>query len=177
MNVAGIIKNDTTAGNGICVSLFVCGCPLHCEGCHNPEMQNPNYGTPIDDNVMETVYQAISANGFERSFCLLGGEPLAPYNLAESVKLLRKIRERFPYIDIYVWTGFTIEELLSPDERCIEDVTLIKELFDLIDYLVDGPFILEQRDVTLKMRGSRNQRVFDIARLAWVEDYHDAIIY
>ena len=148
---AAINKNDFINGEGVCVSLWVQGCPHHCKGCHNPEQWDFNGGNEIDiDILINEILLAIEANGIQRNFSILGGEPMAQRNISNTLYILEQIKKHFPNIKIYVWTGYTIEELLS---------LYNKEILQNIDVLIDGRFILEERDITLKLRGSKNQRI------------------
>lgn len=151
MRVASLIKNDTVNGEGVCVSLWVQGCPHHCKGCHNPEQWDFNGGDyKNNDMLLEEIYSAITANGIQRNFSLLGGEPLAPQNISDTYYILWEIKQKFPSIKTFVWTGYTLEQLNEMyDDRLLENV----------DVLIDGPFIKAERDVTLKFRGSKNQRI------------------
>lgn len=153
---AGIIKNDVVNGNGMCVSFFVQGCPIHCEGCHNPNDWDFDKGLALPDNYLDMISDAITANGLTRNFSLLGGEPLCNENLDLSLEIVSYIRSKFPSIDICIWSGYLYEDLLSRHD------SRIKSILDKADVLVDGPFQLCQRDVTLKMRGSANQRLIDL---------------
>jgi anaerobic ribonucleoside-triphosphate reductase activating protein len=152
--LAGINKNDVANGEGVCVSVFLQGCPHHCLGCHNPETWDFNGGRAIEDEqkLIEEILNAIDANGIQRNLSLLGGEPLCDENnnIEFSFHLLKAAKERYPDIKTYVWTGSTLEQLQKEYK---------KELFDYIDVLIDGEFILAERDITLKLRGSKNQRV------------------
>ena len=148
---AAINKNDFINGEGVCVSLWVQGCPHHCKGCHNPEQWDFNSGKEIDiDILINEILIAIEANGIQRNFSILGGEPMAQRNISNTLYILEQIKKHFPNIKTYVWTGYTIEELLS---------LYNKEILQNIDVLIDGRFILEERDITLKLRGSKNQRI------------------
>lgn len=148
---AAINKNDFINGEGVCVSLWVQGCPHHCKGCHNPEQWDFNGGNEIDiDILINEILIAIEANGIQRNFSVLGGEPMAQRNISNTLYILEQIKKHFPNIKTYVWTGYTIEELLS---------LYNKEILQNIDILIDGRFILEERDITLKLRGSKNQRI------------------
>lgn len=148
---AAINKNDFINGEGVCVSLWVQGCPHHCKGCHNPEQWDFNGGNEIDiDILINEILIAIEANGIQRNFSILGGEPMAQRNISNTLYILEQIKKHFPNIKTYVWTGYTIEELLS---------LYNKEILQNIDILIDGRFILEERDITLKLRGSKNQRI------------------
>jgi anaerobic ribonucleoside-triphosphate reductase activating protein len=155
LRYAGLIKNDFTDGQGVCVSLYMQGCPLHCPGCHNSQAWDPRGGIEIDINELgKLIKQAISANGIQRNFSVLGGEPLAPYNLENTAKIIRYIRFIYPNIKIFLWTGYTLEKLNKDNEY-------IKSILDDIDILIDGPYIENQRDITLFLRGSSNQRVLE----------------
>jgi len=151
MRVAGLTKNDTTNGEGICVSLWVQGCPHRCKGCHNPESWDFNGGEyKNNDILLEEIYDAISANGIQRNFSILGGEPLAPQNINDTYYILWEVKQRYPSIKTFVWTGYTLEQL----KEMYKDT-----LLENVDVLIDGPFIKAERDVTLKFRGSKNQRI------------------
>ena len=148
---AAINKNDFINGEGVCVSLWMQGCPHHCKGCHNPEQWDFNGGNEIDiDILINEILIAIEANGIQRNFSILGGEPMAQRNISNTLYILEQIKKYFPNIKTYVWTGYTIEELLS---------LYNKEILQNIDILIDGRFILAERDITLKLRGSKNQRI------------------
>ena len=151
MRIAGLTKNDTTNGEGICVSLWVQGCPHRCKGCHNPESWDFNGGEYINNwRLIEQISEAITANGIQRNFSILGGEPFAPQNIDDTYQILWHIKERFPSIKTFVWTGYTLQQL----QDLYEDT-----LLDNVDVLIDGPFIKAERDITLKFRGSKNQRI------------------
>lgn len=151
MRVAGLTKNDTTNGEGICVSLWVQGCPHRCKGCHNPESWDFNGGEYINNwRLIEQISEAITANGIQRNFSILGGEPFAPQNINDTYQILWHIKEKFPSIKTFVWTGYTLQQL----QDLYEDT-----LLDNVDVLIDGPFIKAERDITLKFRGSKNQRI------------------
>lgn len=159
IRIAGLNKNDVVNGVGISVSLFLQGCHFHCKGCHNPETWDPNGGMPYDWNdIINQVLEAISANGLQRNLSILGGEPLDSYDKRDFIRLLIKVvKQRFPDIKICIWTGYTITQLR-------EDLNLTDagEILANIDYLIEGPFILEKRDITLKWRGSRNQNIINM---------------
>lgn len=151
MRIAGLTKNDTTNGEGICVSLWVQGCPHHCKGCHNPESWDFNGGEQINNwRLITQIAEAITANGIQRNFSILGGEPFAPQNIDDTYQILWHIKEKFPSIKTFVWTGYTLEQL----QDLYEDT-----LLENVDVLIDGPFIKAERDITLKFRGSKNQRI------------------
>lgn len=154
MKYAGIEYNDVTNGKGICVSFWAQGCPFHCRGCHNPETWDYEGGLEnSEEHLLNTIILAIKANGIKRNLSILGGEPLDKRNRVFIEKLVRRARAEYPNIKIFLWTGYTLENLVSNNE------TIISNILSKIDVLIDGQFILEKRDITLDLRGSSNQRI------------------
>ena len=149
---ASIKYNDTVNGEGICVSFWVQGCPHHCKNCFNPETWDFDAGKNLPDNFKEDIISAINKNGINRNFSILGGEPLCKENLPLTADLVQTVRNSFPNIKIFIWTGYLIEELNKKDNN-------IQIILNNIDILIDGEYIEEQRDITLKLRGSKNQRI------------------
>lgn len=151
---SAIIPNDVVNGHGVCVSFFVQGCPHHCPGCFNEETWDFHGGIPYSPEVKWEIIKAISANNIVRNFSVLGGEPLAPQNIDMTWEVIDAVRHAYPHIEITIWTGYTYEELtLRPSENLLN-------ILNTIDILVDGPFIEEEKDLSLKLRGSRNQRIW-----------------
>ena len=159
MRYAGMIKNDIAAGEGVNVTFFTQGCPLHCEGCHNPQTWDFLGGKEFTSDTLNEIRTAIRANGIIRNLSIMGGEPLCQENLFLVSMLIMNIQLDFPEIKIYVWTGYTYEELVNRHDQKVDWI------LDHIDYLIDGPFILAERDITLAMRGSRNQRILNVKEL------------
>ena len=155
MKYAGLIKNDLAAAPGLCVSFFTQGCPHHCPGCHNPETWDFEGGKEFTTTVLSEIIEALTANGIERKFCIMGGEPLCPENEFLTLLLILEVRKALPSVPIYVWTGYTIEDLASATERT-------KQILHSINYLIDGPYIQKLHDTTLQMRGSSNQRIINM---------------
>lgn len=155
MKYAGIKKNDIYDGEGICVSFWCQGCPYHCKGCHNPQTWDFSGGMDIPEDIDETIISAINASSVLRNFSILGGEPLCEENIPLVAHLVSVVREKYPSIKIYIWTGATLEEL-KENKKIEKELTLI---LGNIDFLIDGPYIESQRDLTLELRGSRNQRI------------------
>ena len=153
MKYAGIIYDDFVNGENVCVSLWMQGCHFHCKGCHNQQTWDFNGGYEMPENFESDVLKAISKNGIQRNFSLLGGEPLCPENRAFVCNLIKKVREAYPTIKIFVWTGYELEELRAENDKAIN------EILENINVLITGRFILEQRDITLPLRGSRNQKI------------------
>ena len=150
---AGLITNDFANGVGTCVSFWTQGCPHHCPGCQNPETWDFNGGKEVPTDMRGQIIKAICANDIIRNFSVLGGEPLCEENLDEVDKIITGVRMAFPQIKIFVWTGYILDELVKKnDER-------INHILSQIDVLIDGPFIQAERDITLELRGSRNQRI------------------
>ena len=158
MYYAEIKYFDVANGPGIRVSLFVSGCPHACPGCFNEIAWNYEYGEEYTEEVEEKILKAVSRAEIQ-GLSLLGGEPLFPANLHALLPLLRKIKERLPKKDIWCYSGYTYEELLS---RKGEEKKEIDEAFSLLSVLVDGRFIEAEKDITLLFRGSRNQRLICI---------------
>lgn len=152
---AKIKFNDIVDGEGICVSFWTQGCPFRCPGCHNPDTWDFNGGVEIPSDIKGQIIKALSANGVQRNFSVLGGEPLCDENLDLVHSLIMAVRIAYPEIKIFVWSGFVIETLKKRAETNEKLADILKN----IDVLIDGPFIQEERNITLKLRGSSNQRV------------------
>ena len=145
------------------MSIFLSGCPIHCKECFNSNIWDPKAGKPFTNKTMEYLMQLCS-NEHINHLSLLGGEPFASYNISTTYEICKEFKRRFPDKKIWVWSGFTYEELLSEEYNLsldlynyIDDIPFLT--LSLIDVLVDGRFIKEQRDLTLKWRGSSNQRI------------------
>ncbi len=158
MRYAGIIYNDFSAAPGVCLTFFTQGCPHRCKGCHNPETWDFNDGKEFTDRTLDSIIQGLQANGIHRNLCIMGGEPLCTENTFLTKYVIQQIKRVLPETKVYIWSGYTYEELKIREE---EDINLWESL-QWSDYLIDGPYIAEQRDITLPMRGSRNQRVIDL---------------
>ena len=158
MNYGEIKKYDIANGEGIRVSLFVSGCTHRCRNCFNQEAWDFGYGLPFTKETEEEILQALAPD-FISGLSLLGGEPIEPENQKELVKLVRRVKERYPGKDIWCYTGYTLERLLEKSRaRC----QVTDELLARIDVLVDGKFVEELKDISLPFRGSSNQRVIDV---------------
>ena len=140
-----------------CLFLFrVALKPHHCPGCHNPETWDFNGGKEFTQEVLDEIISKLNAQGIQRNFCLMGGEPLCEENEFLSFLILSTIKEKSPNTKIYVWTGYKYEELLKRGQR-------ISQILELTDVLIDGPYIESLRDITLSMRGSSNQRIIPLS--------------
>lgn len=160
MKYAGMIKNDIAAGEGVNVSFFTQGCHFHCLGCHNPQTWDFAGGKEFTAETLTELLEAIGANGIQRNLSIMGGEPLCPENIFLINMIIIEVKKKYPDIKIYIWTGYTYEELL---ERL--DEPKVDAILSNIDYLIDGRFEIEKRDLSLPMRGSYNQRILNIKEL------------
>lgn len=167
-NYAEIKNFDIANGSGISVSIFLSGCPIHCEGCFNSDVWNPESGQPFTDETMEYLMQLCSNEHIDH-LSLLGGEIFASYNIYTTYEICKEFKKRFPNKKIWAWTGFTYEELLSEEYNLalglygyIDDIPFLT--LNLIDVLIDGRFIEKQKDLTLPYMGSKNQRVIDVQK-------------
>ena len=153
--IAGIYWDDTAAAPGISLSVYFSGCHFHCPGCHNPEAQDFNFGREFDFNVIAEVLAKLNKNGVHRKLSILGGEPLCNENLIAVNTLINWCLQDNPDLEIYLWTGYTFEELLERERT----FPIITEILNKITCLIDGRYEQDKRDTTLPLRGSSNQRI------------------
>lgn len=151
MRYAGLIKNDFAAAPGTSVTFFTQGCPHKCEGCQNPDTWDFAGGKEFEADVLQDIVKALEANGIKRKLCIMGGEPLCQENQFLTFLVVNSIKERLPDTEIYLWTGYNLDDLNISGR--------LKQILELTNCVIDGPYIAEQRDITLPMRGSRNQRI------------------
>ena len=156
MKYAKIKKCDVANGPGVRVSLYVSGCNHHCKGCFNPETWDFNGGKEFTGETMNKIIANLNKYGIHRSLCILGGEPLCKQNLALTEFIINSDKAALPETKIYVWTGYILEDLI------LDENEHLKSVLNKINYLIDGPFIEEKRDLRLQMRGSSNQRIIRI---------------
>lgn len=157
MRYAGILKNDFVNGEGVCVSYWAQGCPFHCKGCHNKQTWDFEGGIEANpQDIINEILKAIKDNGIQRNFSLLGGEPLCEQNIQFTKEIIEKVRESFPDIKIYLWTGYRYAALLS---RASKGESCIQYILDNTRVIIAGPFIQEKRDISCKWAGSTNQEV------------------
>lgn len=160
MRIAGLKLNDCTNGDGVSVSLWTQGCPHRCAKCHNPETWDFEGGTMVENNDLRgQIVKALVANDIKRNFSILGGEPLCKENAEDVLTILTCVKTALPYVKVFLWTGYTYEYLTSLKNDCVNAI------LNKVDTLIDGPFIHEERDLTLYLRGSRNQRVIDLKQM------------
>ena len=171
----GAIKNcDIANGEGVRVTIFVSGCTHHCKGCFQPETWNFSYGEEYTEETADKIIEMLKPIYID-GLTLLGGEPMEPDNQRALLPLLRRIRAELPSKNIWCYSGFTLEnDLLETAEphggRVNADGSILSrprceatdEMLSLIDILVDGEFIAEQKNISLSFRGSENQRIIDL---------------
>lgn len=156
----GEIKNcDIANGIGVRVSLFVSGCTNHCEGCFQPETWDFNYGNDFTEETENRILEMLAPD-YICGLTVLGGEPFEPENQRVLVDFLRKVRRKYPEKSIWCFTGFTLEVLETEGTHCHCEVT--EEMLSLIDVLVDGRFDKNKKNISLRFRGSENQRLIDL---------------
>lgn len=159
MNYAGIKYCDIANGTGCRTVLFVSGCRNACKGCFQPQTWDFGYGEPFDEKVQKEVLDSLAPD-YITGITLLGGEPFEPENQKELVPFMRKVVAQYPNKNVWAFTGYIYDkDLVAGGRRHTEDTD---ELLSMIDVLVDGPFIEKLKDITLKFRGSSNQRVLDL---------------
>lgn len=169
MRYAQIRSMDISNGEGVGVSLFVQGCPFHCKNCFNSETWDFNGGKEWTEKIKNKFMELID-RPYIRRVSILGGEPLHENNLSEVLSLVKEIREKFPDKTIWLYTGYSIEDIVNFNTK---PYSVVQQYFDIdnfirnailiyVDVLVDGEYIDEQKDLTLKFRGSKNQKVIDV---------------
>ena len=151
MKFIKIKDNDIANGVGITMSLWTQGCPHHCKGCFNMETWDFNKGKEFTELDLKYIFDNINKNDIHRDLSILGGEPLCPQNIEGVINLCKEFKKIYPNKKIYIWTGYTLEEFNDTQ----------KSILKYIDVIVDGKFIEEKRNLSLKLRGSENQRVIN----------------
>lgn len=158
----GNIKNyDIADGEGVRVTLFCSGCTNRCEGCFQPETWDFCYGKEYTKETEGQLIQMLT-NPNIQGLTLLGGDPFEPSNQRTLITLLRRVKQELPTKDVWAYTGFVYEQDLLEGQRKHTEVT--DEMLSYIDVLVDGPFVIDQKDISLYFRGSTNQRVIDMPK-------------
>lgn len=161
MYYGAIKKYDIADGEGVRVTLFVSGCTNACEGCFQKETWDFFYGNPYTKETEEELLEALK-QPYIQGLTLLGGEPFEIENQRVLVELLRKVKEKLPEKDIWSYTGFVYDKDLQEGQRRHCEVT--DEMLSYLDVLVDGPFMIGKKNISLAFRGSENQRVIDMKK-------------
>ena len=156
MNYAEIKNLNIANGPGLRVSLFVSGCTHHCKGCFNPESWDFNYGQPFTEATEEELLKLLE-NEHIRGLSLLGGEPFEPANQAVLAPFLQRVKAKFPYKDVWCYSGYNFEQDMLTGNLGPWEIT--EQMLNCIDVLVDGEFVIELKNPNLRFRGSANQRV------------------
>lgn len=149
MNYLGIDTASMSDGKGVRVVLWVAGCPHHCKGCHNPESWDETNGQEFTNGTLATLIEALN-KPYIQGLTFSGGDPLAPCNRDKVKEIAREVKTRLPDKDIWLYTGYYFKEVKN------------LPVMDYIDYVVDGPFEIERRDITLPFRGSPNQNIIKV---------------
>ncbi len=146
MNIATVKYNDIADGLGVRTTVFVSGCRRHCPGCQNPETWDFGYGEQFNWQSEQMIIDSLRPSWIQ-GLTICGGEPFEPENEKTLITFLQRVRREFPGKDIWIYTGYTLEEVKD------------RELLRYADVLVDGPYLEDQKDAGLAFRGSRNQRI------------------
>lgn len=174
MNYATIKPVDIANGPGVRVSLFVSGCTHRCKGCFNEEAWDFQFGKPFTQEVQEQLLSSLDHDYIE-GLTLLGGEPMEPSNQEALLPFIRAVRERLPQKTIWCFTGYDFEKDILG--KMMEASSVTRELIPLFDVMVDGKFVAEKRNLSLKFRGSENQRVLNVKKsleekqAVWMEEF------
>ena len=160
MNYGQVFYADTANGIGARISLFVSGCTHHCPGCFNEETWDFNFGDPFTREVEDDIIEHLRPSYID-GLSLLGGEPMEAQNQRALLPFLERLKQEVPHATVWIYSGYTFEQLLDTENRrCHTEAT--RRILELADILVDGKFILAEKDVKLRFRGSRNQRILEL---------------
>lgn len=153
-NIVGINFESIVDGDGVRVVVFFSGCNHHCKGCHNPASHDFSTGKFFGSELQEQIAEYVRETPFVSGVTLSGGDPM--YSAEAIIPFLKELKKLAPESTVWVYSGFTYEEIIKDPS--------MRSLLAMCDVLVDGPFVLEQRDITLSYRGSRNQRIIDVQK-------------
>ena len=159
MHYAAIKNCDIANGPGVRISLFVSGCTHKCKGCFNEVAWDFEYGEPFTQETVESILTLL-APGYVKGLTLLGGEPFEPQNQLPLVELLRQVKAKYPEKSIWAFSGYLFDRDMTSGK--LGDPEILKEFLSYLDVLVDGPFVQSKKDLTLRFRGSSNQRLIDV---------------
>lgn len=158
MNYAEIKNVDIANGPGVRVSLFVSGCTHHCKGCFNEITWDFNYGEEYTQETIDYILGLLKPD-YIRGITFLGGEPMDPRNQEAVLDTIRQIKATYPQKDIWLFTGYVYDRDIT---KMMDTLPHTRDILSYIDVMVDGPFILEQKNLNLMFRGSENQRLIDM---------------
>ena len=161
MNYGAIKPVDVADGVGVRVSLFVSGCTHHCKNCFNAETWDFNYGQKYTKETQDQIIKACGES-FIKGLSLLGGEPFEKANQKDVCELILRFRKEYPNKDIWCYSGYTFDKDMIPGSKIWTEYT--QKMIENIDYLVDGEFVEELKNLRLRFRGSANQRIIDVKR-------------
>ncbi len=163
MNYGEIKDCDIANGEGVRVSLFVSGCTHHCKECFNPQTWDFGYGQPYTAETEQQIMEMLAPDYID-GITLLGGEPMEPQNQRELVRLIKRIRQELPEKSVWCFTGYTLEADLLPGSQSRAYCEVTDEFLSMLDVLIDGEFIAAQKNISLRFRGSENQRIIDLPK-------------
>ena len=171
MNYIKITKTDIANGEGVRCVLWVSGCDVHCQGCHNPESWNFCAGKPFDNAVMEELIEAIN-RPWIKGLTLSGGHPLAYDNLPDVYQICKAVREKCPEKTIWLYTGYNLtpSDFDNTVDIGFDNGLLRKYILAMCDVVVDGRYDENLRDISLRFRGSSNQRIIDVKKTTLNKD-------
>ena len=161
MHYGALKKLDIANGEGLRTSLFVSGCTNRCKNCFQPQTWDFNYGLEFTEDTAREIFDSMSPRSV-LGLTVLGGEPMEVENQRDLLPFLRRVRDAYPAKTIWIYSGFTFEELNDPACRARCEVT--DEILSLFDVLVDGRYVEEKRNISLRFRGSENQRLIDVRK-------------
>lgn len=161
MNIAGINYESINDGEGVRTVIYVSGCSHKCPNCHNPQTHDVNYGVKFTNELQDEIISNIKKRPFISGITLSGGDPLHHNNASDVYNLIARLKNEFPNKNIWLYTGYRFEDIIYNPLRDM-NTTLRKRVVEMCDVLVDGRYVEELRDITLKFCGSSNQRVIDV---------------
>ena len=166
MNYIKISKNDIANGIGIGCVLWVSGCDIHCKNCHNQSTWDYNAGKPFTEDTMQELLFELT-KPYITHVTISGGHPLDPHNLPEVYKIVKRVKMVFPNKDIWLYTGYTWEDIVEKDRimKNLKDEDISElDVIKFCNVLVDGAYVDELRDISLAFKGSSNQRIIDVQK-------------
>lgn len=161
MNYADIKQFDVANGVGVRVSLFVSGCTHHCKGCFNKEAWDFQYGKPFTEREIDLIIDYLKPD-YVSGLSLLGGEPMEPSNQEALLPLMRRVHEQYPQKNVWCYSGYLFDKDIV-GQMCKES-EVTRELLSYIDIMVDGEFVVKQKNLKINFRGSDNQRIIDVKK-------------